>query len=115
MHRRRVAPATLVVQVARLAEADRSVCRLDDLCGHAQLGRQALQRMFRQYAGVSPTWVLRRYRLVEAAKRVAAGQWVSWAAVAADLGYADRAHLTRDFHAAIGQTPAAYAAARSVR
>ena len=37
---------------------------------------------------------------------------MSWADVAADLGYADQAHLIRDFRAATGQTPAAYAAAQ---
>jgi AraC-like DNA-binding protein len=40
---------------------------------------------------------------------------VSWAEIAADLGYADQAHLTRDFRAAIGQTPAAYADSQSPR
>jgi AraC-like DNA-binding protein len=40
---------------------------------------------------------------------------VSWAEVAADLGYADQAHLTRDFRAAIGQTPAAYASGQPRR
>jgi AraC-like DNA-binding protein len=64
---------------------------------------------------VSPTWVLRRYRLLEAAEAVRGGEPVSWAEVAADLGYADQAHLTRDFRAAIGQTPAAYAQAQAAR
>jgi AraC-like DNA-binding protein len=40
---------------------------------------------------------------------------VSWAEVAADLGSADQAHLTRDFRAATGQTPAAYAQAQRTR
>jgi AraC-like DNA-binding protein len=71
--------------------------------------------MFLQYAGVSPTWVLRRYRLLEAAESVREGKPVSWAEIAADLGYADQAHLTRDFRAAIGQTPAAYAESQSPR
>jgi hypothetical protein len=37
--------------------------------------------------------------------------WQSWAALAHDLGYADQAHLTRDFTATIGVPPSRYAAA----
>jgi AraC-like DNA-binding protein len=111
----RVPSASQVADVARLAEVNRSVRRLTDLSDQAGLGQRTLQRMFGQYAGVSPTWVLRRYRLLEAAEAVREGDRVSWAEVAADLGYADQAHLIRDFRAAIGQTPAAYADAQSVR
>jgi AraC-like DNA-binding protein len=101
--------ARQVTEMARLAETSRSVRLLSDLCALAGLAQRTVQRMFLQYAGVSPTWVIRRYRLLEAAEAVREGSQVSWAQVAADLGYADQAHLTRDFRAAIGQTPAAYA------
>jgi AraC-like DNA-binding protein len=105
-------PALSVAEVGRLAESDRTVRRLGDLCERSGLGQRTLQRMFLQYAGVSPTWVIRRYRLLEAAETVREGKPVSWAEIAAALGYADQAHLTRDFRAAIGQTPAAYASAQ---
>lgn len=108
-------PAAEVAGVARLAEEDRAVQRLGDLCERAGTGPRTLQRMFLQYAGVSPTWVIRRYRLLEAAESVRGGKPVSWAGIAAGLGYADQAHLTRDFRAAIGQTPAVYAASQSSR
>ena len=111
----RKVPAARVAEVARLAEADRAVRRLGDLCERAGLRARTLQRMFLQYAGVSPTWVIRRYRLLEAAESVREGTPVSWAEVAASLGYADQAHLIRDFRAATGQTPAAYAGAQSAR
>jgi AraC-like DNA-binding protein len=107
-----VADARHVAAVARLAETDRSVRRLADLCRLAGLRPRTLQRMFLRYAGVSPTWVLRRYRLLDAAEAVRDGQPVSWAEIAAGLGYADQAHLITDFRAAAGQTPAAYAAAQ---
>jgi len=106
---KRVSRARRVAELARLAETDRSLRQLTDLCGRAGLGPRTLQRMFLEHAGVSPMWVLRRNRLLDAAERVRDGQPVSWATVAADLGYADQAHLTRDFRAATGQTPAAYA------
>jgi AraC-like DNA-binding protein len=105
--------ALSVAEVARLAESDRTVRRLGDLCERSGLGQRTLQRMFLEYAGVPPTWVIRRYRLLEAAEAVREGKPVSWADIAAALGYADQAHLTRDFRAAIGQTPAAYASAQS--
>jgi AraC-like DNA-binding protein len=105
--------ALSVAEVARLAESDRTVRRLGDLCERSGLGQRTLQRMFLEYAGVPPTWVIRRYRLLEAAEAVREGKPVSWADIAAALGYADQAHLTRDFRAAIGQTPAAYASGQS--
>lgn len=108
----RVAAARRVAELGRLAETDRSVRQLSDLCARAGLGPRTLQRRFLEHAGVSPTWVLRRYRLLEAAERVREGQRVSWSDVAADLGYADQAHLTRDFRAALGVTPVAYAEAQ---
>ncbi len=111
----RVRQAREVAGLARLAETDRTLRRLQDLSVGSGFGPRTLQRMFREYAGVSPTWVLRRYRLLDAAEAVRDGAQVSWAALAADLGYADQAHLTRDFQAAIGRTPAAYAAAQSPR
>ena len=108
----RVPAAAQVAGVARLAETSRDVRRLDDLCALAGIGRRTLQRMFMDCAGVSPVWVIRRYRLLEAAEAVREGAAVPWAELAAELGYADQAHLTRDFRAAIGQTPAAYADAQ---
>jgi len=109
----RVAEARQVAAVSKLAETDRSIRRLGDLCERAGIGTRRLQRMFTRNAGVSPTWVLRRYRLLDAAEAVRDGTPVVWANVAADLGYADQAHLVRDFRAAIGTTPAAYAQAQS--
>lgn len=111
----RARAARMVSDVARLAETDRSIRRLGDLCGRAGIGQRTLQRMFSHYAGVSPTWVLRRYRLLETAETVRDGGQVCWAEVAADLGYADQPHLISDFRAATGQTPAAYAAAQGPR
>jgi AraC-like DNA-binding protein len=59
--------------------------------------------------GVGPKWVIRRYRLHEVTERMAAGSRIDWAGLAADLGYADQAHLTRDFGALFGEPPTRYA------
>jgi AraC-like DNA-binding protein len=85
----------------------RRVAQLADACG---IPERKLQRLFAEYVGVPPKWVMRRARLHEAALRADAGGVVNWAALAADLGYADQAHLTRDFTATIGVPPSRYAA-----
>jgi AraC-like DNA-binding protein len=108
----RVGPAREVAAIARVAETDRAVRRVEDLAGRAGVGARTLQRMFGEYAGVSPTWVVRRYRLLDAAEAVRAGDPVVWAELAAELGYADQAHLVRDFRGALGRTPHAYARSR---
>ena len=76
------------------------------------LSVRRLQRLFADYVGVSPKWVMRRARLHEAAERADSGEPVDWAALAVDLGYADQAHLTRDFTATIGVPPSRYQAGR---
>lgn len=70
---------------------------------------RTLQRSFASCAGVGPTWVIRRFRLIDAAERVRDGADPDWAGLAAELGYADQAHLTRDFTETLGRPPTAYA------
>ncbi|WP_129336691.1 helix-turn-helix domain-containing protein [Cellulomonas endophytica] len=104
-----VAQAREVTAVVGLAERDRSVVRVEDLARAAGVGVRTLQRFFVAHLGVGPAWVVRRWRIVEAADRAARGEDVVWSDLAAELGYADQAHLVRDFRAHLGTTPAAYA------
>src|SRR5205814_5681308 len=85
--------------------------RVGDQAASSGLSVRTLQRLFADYVGVSPKWVMRRARLHDAAERADGGEPVDWAALASDLGYADQAHLTRDFTVTIGVPPARYAAA----
>ncbi|WP_214364716.1 helix-turn-helix domain-containing protein [Pseudonocardia sp. H11422] len=114
LRERRPAPDPQVELVGRIVAAllhDRTITRVDDVTARFGLAPRTLQRMFQRYVGVSPKWVLRRYRLHEAAARLAAELDRPWAGVAAELGYFDQSHFIRDFAAAIGMTPVAYARA----
>ncbi|WP_037576492.1 helix-turn-helix domain-containing protein [Phaeacidiphilus oryzae] len=95
--------------------ADRGLLRVGQLAALAGLSVRSLQRLFHEYVGAGPKWVIRRARLHELTDRAAGAAVrdapVDWSALAADLGYADQAHLTRDFTAATGLSPTAYAAA----
>jgi AraC-like DNA-binding protein len=101
----------LVGRLVRVLLRDRSVTRVDDICRRYGISPRSLQRLFRRYVGVSPKWVLQRYRLHEAAARLAEPPPRSWAEVATELGYFDQSHFINDFTAAVGLTPAQYAAA----
>jgi AraC-like DNA-binding protein len=95
--------------VARIT-GDPALRRVDELAAASEMSVRSLQRLFADYVGVSPKWVMRRARLHEAAERADGGKVVDWAGLAADLGYADQAHLTHDFTATIGVPPTHYAA-----
>jgi AraC-like DNA-binding protein len=93
---------------ARIAE-DRGITRVDQLAQEFHTTTRQLQRVFGAYVGVSPKWVIQRYRLLEAVERVAAGSEVDWADLALELRYADQAHFIRDFKKLVGRSPADYA------
>ncbi|MFO0559042.1 MAG: helix-turn-helix transcriptional regulator [Polyangiales bacterium] len=100
-----------VNELVRAAQQDGAIVRVDRLASLAGISERSLHRLFEKYVGVSSKWIVRRARVQGAAERVARGESVDWAAVAAELGYSDQAHLIRDFRAQIGVTPAAYARA----
>jgi AraC-like DNA-binding protein len=102
--------------VGRITE-DTGLRRVAQLAELSGLSERRLQRLFADYVGVSPKWVMRRARLHEAALRAEADgpASVDWGALAADLGYADQAHLTRDFTATLGVPPSRYEAGQAPR
>ena len=98
----------VAVMVDRIA-ADPDLTRVESLAAAVDTRVRTLQRLFSGYVGVGPKWVIRRYRLHEVSERLAQGRDVAWARLAADLGYADQAHLSRDFTAIFGEPPSRYA------
>ncbi|MGC4790199.1 DUF6597 domain-containing transcriptional factor [Micromonospora sp. DT178] len=97
-----------VIALVEKIRADRNILRVSDFARRHDSSVRRLQRLFLEYVGVGPKWVIRRYRLQEAIEQAAGGPQ-DWAALASDLGYSDQAHLVREFTAATGVSPAAYA------
>ena len=94
--------------VAKIAE-DRDITRVDQIAEAFALSMRQLQRLFHEYVGVTPKWVIQRHRLIEAAERIAAGTNDDWADLALILGFSDQAHFIRGFKKLVGRTPAEYA------
>lgn len=103
----------LVAEVVQALVHDSEIRRVADARTRFDLSERALQRLFVEYVGVTPRWVLRRGRLHAAADRVielaAGGRPGGWADVAADLGYVDQAHFIRDFRDVLGVPPGRWA------
>jgi AraC-like DNA-binding protein len=98
-----------VTAIVYAAVKDRSILKVDDLVARFGVNKRTLQRLFAAYVGVSPKWVIQRYRLHEAADQLVARGSVGHATLALELGYSDQAHFIRDFKRLVGRSPAAYA------
>jgi AraC-like DNA-binding protein len=95
-------------ELVRIAEQERTIVTAGQLAERAGVGLRTLQRQFTAYLGIGPKWVVQRFRLLDAAAAAHAGGRTDWAALAADLGFSDQAHLTRAFTAVVGTPPATY-------
>jgi AraC-like DNA-binding protein len=97
-----------VQQLVAWAEEQHGLTRAEELAAHAGVSLRTLQRMFTEYVGIGPKWVIARYRILDAAAAAHAGGPVDWAALAARLGFTEQAHLTRVFTQVVGSPPETY-------
>ncbi|MCC3333190.1 helix-turn-helix domain-containing protein [Nocardia abscessus] len=99
----------LVLRIVEAMATDQELTRVDQIAERFDVPARTLQRMFRRYVGAGPKWVLRRYRLQDGADLLAKGRIDDLAALAAELGYFDQAHFSREFTAEVGMAPLEYA------
>ena len=74
---------------------------------------QHLGREFRHWVGLSPRWIVRLARLQGLLDAIDTRDDVPWGALAFQFGYADQAHLSREFRALTALTPTGYVRRRS--
>jgi AraC-like DNA-binding protein len=98
----------LVGELVERILQDRDIKTVDDLVDRSGIGKRSLQRFFNEYVGVSPKWVIRRYRLHELVERSNSGEDFDWSQLALELGYFDQAHLINDFRSITGYSPTEY-------
>jgi AraC-like DNA-binding protein len=89
-----------------IVTADPAAASLTGLARRLGASPTRLSRAFTVHVGVSLTRFRNRVRVGWALDRIEAGE-PSLAAVAAELGFADQAHLTRTVRAHVGRPPAA--------
>jgi len=102
--------ARLVESIVSAVESDRGLLRVEQLAERFGLNVRHLQRLVAGHIGFGPKWLIQRYRLQEAAAALRSPQPPALAELAAELGYADQAHFSREFKAVVGTTPGTYSA-----
>lgn len=100
--------AALTREIVAGAAAAHGPVNVAELCARSAIGERSLQRLFGEYVGASPKWVIQRFRLQEAMSHLARAEAPDLAGLAQELGFFDQAHLTRDFTRLVGHSPMAY-------
>lgn len=98
----------LVNAICDAVETDTDIKTTAELVVRFGLSERALQRLLRQRVGFSPRWLIQRRRLQEAAYRLRDEPDLPLAELAAELGYADQPHFTREFTAVVGTPPGGF-------
>lgn len=101
--------AERVNDVVAYIEGKPDLVRVAGLVEAFDTTERSLQRLTERWLGLTPRWLVQRRRLHEAAERLRQHD-VGLARVAADLGYADQAHFSRDWRRVTGMTPGQFAA-----
>jgi AraC-like DNA-binding protein len=91
-------------------EASHGGVTVQRLAAHVGWSRRHLAERFKEDVGVSPKTAARILRFGRVTALLRTGAAASLADAAYDCGYADQAHLNRDFRAFAGTTPTDYAA-----
>ncbi len=84
------------------------VTRVDELPQRIFISRRQLEREFKEKLGISPKHYLRITRLNEVQRLLNENHSINLTSVAYHCGYADQAHLIRDFKSFTGDTPTVF-------
>ena len=106
----RLEPGPEVREAVRLIKAHRGRIRIRWLSDQVNLSVSQLERSFKRHVGIGPKLLARQTRISELTEGALTGGPPDWAWLAHQYGYADQAHLIRDFRALMGLTPTACAA-----
>ena len=100
--------ALLANCLVEAAESDSALRTVADLAEYLNVSTRTVQRLASKFVGVSPAFLIRRRRLQEVVEKLRRHPDLDLTELAHESGYADHAHLTRDFRTTLGFTPSGY-------
>nr|WP_281358295.1 helix-turn-helix transcriptional regulator [Pseudoalteromonas caenipelagi] len=96
-----------IQQLVAIIKNTPEVTQVEQLSQRCGMSIRTLQRHFKAHIGLSPKWLIRKYRMHQVLALLES-QTKSLTEVAMWLGYTDQAHFIKDFKHFTGVTPAAY-------
>ena len=112
LFRRHVPPedekAALARRIVHYAEEHLELVSASALAVAFGLEVRTLQRLFDEYVGVPPKWVIDRYRMLEAVETLNAGAGAGLTELAHRLGYFDQAAFNHAFERLTGAAPSSF-------
>ena len=99
----------LIGRIIAAVRDDRELASVAVVASRFGMKQRTLQHLFKTHVGVGLKWIIRRYRLMEAAEIAESGTAQNWTAIAHELGYSDQAHFTNDFTRIVGRPPTDHA------
>jgi AraC-like DNA-binding protein len=98
-----------ILEAVTIIEESCGEVRIFELAALLGLSVRQFERRFKRSAGLPPKQYARARRFRAAAAALAEGKKVSWADRAAEMGFADQAHLTHEFSSLSGRSPKSFA------
>jgi len=91
--------------VVEYVDKSREVFEVEAVARHFDVSPRSLQRLCADYIGISPKWIIERYRMLEAVEAMNDAQAMSLTELAHLLGYFDQAHFSKAFKRLTGLSP----------
>jgi AraC-like DNA-binding protein len=101
-------PGPQVREAVRLIRARRGHVTVGWLAERVNLSVSQLERSFTRHVGIGPKLLARQTRVAALAAEAMTSARPGWAQLAAKYGYADQAHLARDFRELTGLSPSRF-------
>ncbi len=106
--RRPLLPHPAVAHAVLQLMTEPTLMKIEELRKDAGYSPKHFIELFRDSVGLAPKLFSRIRRFQGVLERLAGGERVEWAGVAADGGFYDQSHLNREFRAFAGTTPGEY-------
>lgn len=94
-------------RLVALIKQNADIFTVEQLASAANLSVRAVQRLCATDVGLSPKWLIRKYRLARALEELEQEN-ISILDIVAKLEYVDQSHLIRDFKQMLAVTPSRY-------